>query len=118
MSVRYRVLLVEDSVQDASINIRALERAGLDLESERVETASQMEAALEAKPWDFILCDFHLPEFDGLAALDLYHARVERAGKEESKAAGLASKPHREQKKRRRPGARAPSELAVTCEDT
>ena len=75
MSVRYRVLLVEDSVQDASINIRALERAGLDLESERVETASQMEAALEAKPWDFILCDFHLPEFDGLAALDLYHAR-------------------------------------------
>jgi PAS domain S-box-containing protein len=72
MSGRYRVLLVEDCAQDARLSLRQLERAGLEVEHERVETPAEMQAALQAKPWDFILCDYHLPRFDGLAALALY----------------------------------------------
>lgn len=75
MSIPYRVLLVEDSVQDALFNLRELERAGLTIEFERVETAPDMKAALEAKTWDFILCDYHLPRFNGLAALGVYKER-------------------------------------------
>jgi len=68
----YRVLLVEDSAQDALFNLHALERGGLEVESERVETAAQMKRALETKTWDFILSDHRLPQFDGLQALDIY----------------------------------------------
>src|SRR5580765_3342769 len=75
MSIPYRVLLVEDSVQDALFNLRELERAGLTIEFERVETAPDMKAALEAKTWDFILCDYHLPRFNGLSALGVYKER-------------------------------------------
>lgn len=72
MTNRYRVLLVEDSAQDALINLRHLERGGLAVEHCRVETAAEMKVALESKPWDFILCDYHVPGFNGLAALALY----------------------------------------------
>ena len=52
--------------------MRHLQRGGLEVEHQRVETAAQMREALLAKPWDFILCDYHLPRFDSLAALALY----------------------------------------------
>lgn len=68
----YRVLLVEDSAADARLTVRQLERGGLPVEYERVENATQMRVALQAKTWDFILSDFHLPRFDGLSALMLY----------------------------------------------
>lgn len=68
----YRVLLVEDCVADALLAVRQLEHGGLPVEYERVETAAQMQAALKAKTWDFILSDFHLPRFDALAALALH----------------------------------------------
>ncbi len=75
MSIPYRVLLIEDSVQDALFNLRELERSGLTIEFQRVENAPDMRAALEAKSWDFILCDYQLPQFDALAALGLYKER-------------------------------------------
>jgi len=65
-------LLVEDCVTDALLNARALERGGLEVVWERVETAAEMRAALAEKTWDFILCDYHLPWFNGLAALAVY----------------------------------------------
>src|SRR5258707_14391273 len=72
MSVRYRVLLVEDCAQDGLFTLRALARGGLDVESERVETVAQMRNALRTKTWDFILSDYHLSEFYGLASLNIY----------------------------------------------
>jgi len=72
MSFPYRVLLIEDCVQDALFNLHTLERGGLEVESERVETAAQLKKALETKTWDFILSDFHLPQFDGLDALEIF----------------------------------------------
>jgi len=72
MSTRYKVLLIEDSIQDAVFNLHALERGGLEVESERVETATQLKQALETKTWDFILSDYRLPGFDAVGALELY----------------------------------------------
>jgi PAS domain S-box-containing protein len=71
MSTGYRVLLIEDSVQDALFNHRALERGGLEVQSERVETAVQLKDALQARIWDFILSDHCMRGFDCLAALQI-----------------------------------------------
>ena len=67
-------LVVEDSEDDAQLVLRELRRAGYDVTWERVETAATMRAALERQPWDFILCDYNLPQFSGLAALELLRA--------------------------------------------
>ena len=75
MSAEFRVLLIEDCVADARLNLRALRRGGLQLEFERVDTTAEIQRALKAKTWDFILCDYHLPELDGLEALAIYKER-------------------------------------------
>jgi PAS domain S-box-containing protein len=64
-----RVLIVEDSEEDALLIAHELGRA-YDLDYDRVATAAQMQAALE-KYWDVIISDFSMPGFDGLDALRL-----------------------------------------------
>lgn len=69
MSEVLRVLLVEDSEDDAALTLRQLKKAGFTLEYDRVDTPKAMRAALSAKHWDIILSDYHMPEFSGPAAL-------------------------------------------------
>jgi two-component system cell cycle sensor histidine kinase/response regulator CckA len=66
-----RVLLVEDSEDDALLVVRELRRAGWRVEVERVETAEAMEAALTTRAWDVVLADYNLPHFSAPAALQL-----------------------------------------------
>lgn len=73
MSQRLSVLIIEDSQPDADLNARYLRRAGYDVTSQRVENAVEMKKALEQKPWDLILSDYSMPQFDVLTALELYH---------------------------------------------
>ncbi len=60
---------VEDSESDAALIVRALEKARFQVEWERVEDAAGMRAALAERPWDVIIADYHLPQFDAPAAL-------------------------------------------------
>ncbi len=69
MSESLRVLLVEDSVTDAKLIIRELQRASASSHTERVENALAMRAALEAGTWDAIISDWSMPTFSGLEAL-------------------------------------------------
>jgi PAS domain S-box-containing protein len=69
MSEVLRVLQVEDSESDAALIVRLLEKAGYDVQAERVEDAAAMRAALAGKTWDAIIADYHLPGFDAPAAL-------------------------------------------------
>lgn len=66
-----RVLNIEDSEHDAALLTRHLSSAGYDLVSDRVETAAGLQAALESRDWDVILCDYSMPNFNALAALDV-----------------------------------------------
>src|ERR1700722_7458780 len=68
-----RVLHVEDSPSDASLTERALTKAGYTVCSERVMNAEEMRAALAKQPWDIIIADYRLPEFDAPSALSLLH---------------------------------------------
>ena len=72
MNAEYQVLLVEDSEEDAFLVVRELQQAGLAVNVERVKTAAGIETSLQAKSWDFIICDCVLPGLDGLAVLALY----------------------------------------------
>jgi PAS domain S-box-containing protein len=72
MQDRHQLLLVEGSTSDAFLIVTELERAGLKVDFERVETAAYMARALAAKAWDFIIFDDHLPDFDWVAALAIY----------------------------------------------
>jgi PAS domain S-box-containing protein len=66
-----RLLLVEDSQSDAELVLAAVEAAGYTIVSAaRVETAEQFIAQL-SQPIDVILCDYSLPSFNALAALQL-----------------------------------------------
>ena len=68
---------MEDSESDAALLVRLLEKAGYAVESERVEDAREMRAALERQPWDVILADHRLPEFGGAEALQVMHENGE-----------------------------------------
>lgn len=65
-----RVLLVEDSSEDAELVIFELRRSGYQVEWKRVETCADYVASLP-DGWDIVLSDYDLPQFDGGAALRL-----------------------------------------------
>jgi len=66
------ILFVEDSEDDTLLMVHQLKRAGMVHEYERVDTAETFRNALTQKAWDLILCDYKLPQFDGLHALEIY----------------------------------------------
>jgi two-component system sensor histidine kinase/response regulator len=66
-----RILLVEDSADDAELVVRALRRGGRDLSYERVDTPEAMRAALANGSWDLVIADYSMPRFNGLAALKM-----------------------------------------------
>src|SRR5262245_9362923 len=66
-----RILMLEDSLEDAQLVKFALQEGGLDFFLKRVESKAQYLRALENEPPDLILLDYALPSFDGLSALHL-----------------------------------------------
>jgi PAS domain S-box-containing protein len=75
MPERLRVLVVEDSPDDAELLSRELRRSGYDVTSERVETADGMETALDGQTWDLVIADYALPQFSAPAALAVLKRR-------------------------------------------
>ena len=69
------VLLVEDNPDDAMLLERHLRQNGFAPEMTRVETAPEMNAAMElSHPLDVVLADYNLPRFSGPEALQLVRA--------------------------------------------
>jgi diguanylate cyclase (GGDEF)-like protein len=69
MSTPLRVLIVDDSEDDALLLIRELKRGGYDPVYERVDTAEALSAALDRQTWDIVFGDYSMPHFNGVAAL-------------------------------------------------
>jgi PAS domain S-box-containing protein/putative nucleotidyltransferase with HDIG domain len=68
MAIPLRILIVEDSPDDAELLLRELRRAGYEPESGRVEDEESFRAALRNSP-RIILMDYQLPEFNALRGL-------------------------------------------------
>lgn len=66
-----RILMVEDSEDDALLLLRELRRGGYKPTFERVDTPEAMKAALESDSWDVVIADYVMPRFSGLDALSL-----------------------------------------------
>src|SRR2546421_541575 len=75
MHVPLRVLIAEDSEDDARLLLRELQRAGYAPTHERVDNPAAMTAALDRHGWDLVIGDYSMPEFSGPAALALLRAR-------------------------------------------
>ena len=69
-----RVLLVEDSEDDADLLKIALRRGGYDVICERVDTPESMQASLPREQWDIVISDYVMPRFSGMDALKLVQA--------------------------------------------
>src|ERR1041385_9555349 len=79
--VPLRVLLVEDSIDDAALIVDELRCAGFDPKWKRVEVEKDYRAGLREAP-EIILSDFALPQFSTLRALALL--QEENCGKAKS----------------------------------
>ena len=66
-----RVLIIEDSPDDAKLTVMELERGGYDVQFQRVDSAKTLRAALDSSPWDVVICDYLMPGFSGLEALQI-----------------------------------------------
>ncbi len=74
---RYRILLIEDSEDDAELIGFSLRDAPFEAALVRVETEEEFLARLDEEPAQVILCDYHLPRFAMERALRI--VREERA---------------------------------------
>ncbi|MGH7283321.1 MAG: response regulator, partial [Polyangiaceae bacterium] len=70
-----RLLLVEDSEDDALLVLRAIERGGYAVQHRRVCTRADLEEALAMSEWDVIVSDYAMPGFSGIAALSVVMQR-------------------------------------------
>lgn len=66
-----RLLLAEDCDDDAVLVLNALEKQGFSTDCERVMTAAAFEAALTNGKFELILCDYVMPGFDALEAIEI-----------------------------------------------
>lgn len=72
MANALRVLIIEDSEDDAFLLLRELRKGGYEVEYERVETSEAMMEAIVGSSWDIAISDYVLPRFSGLEALEIW----------------------------------------------
>lgn len=68
MAEKIRILLLEDSPDDAFLVERELKKNCFDFDMQRVETEREFRDALDHWQWDLVLADFNLPGFGGAAS--------------------------------------------------
>ena len=66
-----KILIVEDSTDDAELILDTLRRGGFKATSHRVDTREATQAALAQRGWDLVIADYTLPHFNGLDALEM-----------------------------------------------
>jgi len=70
MAESLRLLIIEDSEDDAALVLRHLRQGGYHIDSERVDSAGGLAQALNRK-WDIIISDHSMPLFSGKEALKM-----------------------------------------------
>jgi HD-GYP domain-containing protein (c-di-GMP phosphodiesterase class II) len=73
MSELIRLLIVDDSEDDALLLVRQIKQGGSDPTFLRVDSAKAMKDALTKQPWDIIFSDYNMPHFNTSEALDIYN---------------------------------------------
>jgi len=74
MFVLKRLLLLEDNLNDAELNIREVQRGGYQPEIKITSTEADFVAHLKHFEPDMVLADYNLPGYSGMLALEYTHA--------------------------------------------
>jgi PAS domain S-box-containing protein len=74
VSKAIKVLVVEDSEDDARLAMRMLRQGGFEPTYRRVQDAGALRAAIGQEHWDAVLSDFRLPSFSGVQALKIFRS--------------------------------------------
>ena len=70
MRVKLRVLILEDSEDDARLLIRKLAKEGnFETVHVRVDSLAALKAALDEQEWDIVISDHSMPQFTAISAL-------------------------------------------------
>jgi len=69
-----KVLIADDSEDDALLLVRQLKKGGLTCWFERVDTAEDMRVSLNRQHWDLVVTDHNMPAFSSSEALQLVKA--------------------------------------------
>jgi two-component system cell cycle sensor histidine kinase/response regulator CckA len=75
MGIPLRVLMIEDSEDDAALILRELKRGNYDVYPERVDDPQALEITFGKQNWDLIISDFSMPHFSGPDALRILRAK-------------------------------------------
>jgi hypothetical protein len=73
-----RILLIEDTEDDAFFILHSLEQGGFNCSWQRIQSAEALRRCLDEKTWDAITSDWNMPGFSGMEAL----AIVRESGKD------------------------------------
>lgn len=76
VSTPLRVLIVDDSEDDALLNVLALRRQGFEIDYTRVDTPEAMRERLRTHGWDLVLSDYSMPQFSAQEALKVFQERA------------------------------------------
>lgn len=68
---RLRMLIVEDSEDDALLLLRELRKGGIDPYSELVDSEEGLCRALRESKWDILITDHNMPGFSSFRVLEL-----------------------------------------------
>ena len=71
MELRIKILLVEDSEDDALLILREFTKAHIKQVCTRVEHKEELIKMLKTENWDIVISDYTLPRLNGLVALNL-----------------------------------------------
>lgn len=69
---KLRILVVDDSEDDALLSVLSLRRQGLDIDYVRVDLPETMRAALRDHSWDLVISDYSMPQFSAQQALQVF----------------------------------------------
>jgi PAS domain S-box-containing protein len=71
MEKTLRILIVEDSEDDALLELLQIKKGGYTVDYDIVETEEKMKSTLNQKTWDIVLSDYAMPHFNGIEALKM-----------------------------------------------
>jgi formate hydrogenlyase transcriptional activator len=75
VGVPLRVLVVEDSEDDALLLLHELGRGDYEIMHRRVDCPTDMQSAIDGDAWDIVICDYSMPHFSGMEALRLQRSQ-------------------------------------------
>lgn len=75
MGKSLRLLIVDDTADDAVLTLRHLRREGYETHSATVDELADLTGALDDAQWDAIICDYKMPNLDPFAVLDALRVR-------------------------------------------